>query len=150
MVDSSRDEFSYLIRVQPDEIDELGHVNNTVYLRYAEDIARAHSDALGLSLNVYKALGVVPVVRRHTITYHQSAVLGDGIRVSTCVEAFKGARAGRTTRLERPGGVLLAEVETEWVWIRVDNGRPTRVPQKVLETFGLNNDAHVGAEMKVS
>lgn len=147
---SSRERFSYTIRVQSVEIDELGHVNNTVYLRYAEDVARAHSDALGLSLNVYKALGVVPVVRRHTITYHQSAVLGDSIRVSTCVEAFKGARAGRTTRLERLNGPLLAEVETEWVWIRVDNGRPTRVPQKVLDTFGLGNDARMGAEMKVS
>ena len=142
MVDSSNT-FSHLIRVQPGEIDELGHVNNTVYLRYAEDVARAHSDALGLSMNVYKALGVVPVVRRHTITYFQSAVLGDGVVVSTCVEAFKGARTGRTTRLVRSDGVLLAEVETEWVWIRVDNGRPTRVPRKVLETFGLDNQAHV-------
>ena len=138
--------FSYVIRVQPSEIDELGHVNNTVYLRYAEDVARTHSDALGLSLNVYKALGVVPVVRRHTITYFQSAVLGDGVVVSTCVEAFKGARAGRKTRLERTDGVLLAEIETEWVWIRVDSGRPTRVPQKVLETFGLSNEARAGAE----
>ena len=37
--------YSHLIRVQLDEIDELGHVNNTVYLRYAEDVARAHADA---------------------------------------------------------------------------------------------------------
>ncbi len=139
MVDSNT--FSYLIRVQPGEIDELGHVNNTVYLRYAEDVARAHSDALGLSMNVYKELGVVPVVRRHTITYFQSAVLGDGVVVSTCVEAFRGARTGRTTRLVRSDAVLLAEVETEWVWIRVDNGRPTRVPHKVLETFGLDKEA---------
>ena len=142
MVDSNT--FSYLIRVQPGEIDELGHVNNTVYLRYAEDVARAHSDALGLSLNVYKELGVVPVVRRHTITYFQSAVLGDGVVVSTCVEAFRGARAGRTTRLTRSDGTLLAEVETEWVWVRVDSGRPTRVPQKVLETFGLSGEARPG------
>ena len=134
---TDRTRYSYLIRVQHGEIDELGHVNNTVYLRYAEDIARAHSDALGLSLSAYKALGIVPVVRRHTITYHQSAVLGDGVWVSTCVEAFRGARAGRTTRLERQDGALLAEIETEWVWIRVDSGRPTRVPQKVLETFDL-------------
>ena len=144
----NRATYSYLIRVRADEIDELGHVNNTVYLRYAEDVARAHSDALGLSLSVYKSLGVVPVVRRHTITYFQSAVLGDGIRVSTRVEAFRGARAGRTTRLECEDGPLLAEVETEWVWIRVDSGRPTRVPNKVLETFGLANEAQAGTQIK--
>jgi len=143
-----RQRYAYTIRVQPGEIDELGHVNNTVYLRYAEDVARAHSDALGLTLKVYKELGVVPVVRRHTITYFQSAVLGDEVTVSTCVEAFKGARAGRTTKLGRQGGVLLAEVETEWVWITVERGRPTRVPPKVLEAFGLANEAHTGAQIK--
>ena len=143
-----RTRYAYTIRVQPDEIDELGHVNNTVYLRYAEDVARAHSDALGLSLSVYKLLGVVPVVRRHTITYFQSAVLGDEVTVSTHVEAFKGARAGRTTRLERQGGVLLAEVETEWVWITVERGRPTRVPHKVLEAFGLANEVHKTGKIK--
>ncbi len=140
--------YAYTIRVQPDEIDELGHVNNTVYLRYAEDVARTHSDALGLTLKVYKELGVVPVVRRHTITYFQSAVLGDEVTVSTCVEAFKGARAGRTTKLERQGEILLAEVETEWVWITVDRGRPTRVPHKVLEAFGLANEAYTGGKIR--
>ena len=145
---NDRQRYAYTIRVQQGEIDELGHVNNTVYLRYAEDVARAHSDALGLTLKVYKELGVVPVVRRHTITYFQSAVLGDEVTVSTCVEAFKGARAGRTTKLERQDGVKLAEVETEWVWITVDRGRPTRVPQKVLEAFGLSNEAHAGTQIK--
>ena len=142
-MDSTRDTFSHTVRVQSDEIDELAHVNNTVYLRYAEDIARAHSDALGLTLTSYKALGVVPVVRQHTIRYFQSAVLGDSIRVTTHVEAFKGARAGRTTRLERADGVLLAEVTTEWVWIKVASGRPTRVPTKVLEVFGLVSETQV-------
>ncbi len=143
-----RQRYAYTIRVQPDEIDELGHVNNTVYLRYAEDVARAHSDALGLTLKVYKELGVVPVVRRHTITYFQSAVLGDEVRVSTCVEAFKGARAGRTTELARQDGVRLAEIETEWVWITVERGRPTRVPQKVLEAFDLTNEAHTETQIR--
>lgn len=137
----SRDTFSYTIRVQADEIDELGHVNNTFYLRYAEDVARAHSDALGLTLTGYQTLGVVPVVRRHTITYYQSAVLGDSLRVTTHVEAFRGARAGRTTRLERVDGLLLAEVVTEWVWITATTGRPTRVPSKVLDAFGLREAA---------
>lgn len=140
-MDSSRRTFSYTLRVQLDEIDELGHVNNTVYLRYAEDVARAHSDALGLTLTGYKVLGVVPVVRRHTIHYHQSAVLGDTLRVTTEVEAFRGARAGRKTQIVREGGVLLAVVETEWVWIRADNGRPTRAPQKVLEAFDVGAEA---------
>lgn len=139
-----RTRYSHLTEVRADEIDELGHVNNTVYLRYAEEVARAHSDALGLSLDAYKNLGVVPVVRRHLITYHRSAVLGDRIRVSTQVEAFRGARAGRKTRIELGHGPLLAEVETEWVWVRADNGRPTRVPGEILGAFGLTPEPRGG------
>jgi len=39
--------------------------------------------------------------------------------------------------------VLLAEVTTEWVWIKVASGRPTRVPTKVLEVFGLVSETQV-------
>ena len=140
MVDGDKGRYSLTVTVQENEIDELGHVNNTHYLRYAEEIARAHSEARGLSLTAFKTLGVVPVVRRHTITYFESAVLGDVITVQTRVEAFLGARAGRTTRLLRHDEVLLAEVVTEWVWINAGSGRPTRAPKTVLEAFGISKE----------
>ncbi len=93
-----------------------------------------------MSLTAFKACGVVPVVQRHLISYHQSAVLGDVLRVATQVTAFKGARAGRHTeicRLEPDAHVLLAEVETAWVWLSATRNRPTRAPKGVLEAFGV-------------
>lgn len=145
MILDLRSTFSYTVPVENQDIDELGHVNNTVYLRYAEEIARAHSEARGMSLAAFKACGVVPVVQRHLITYHQSAVFGDSLRVSTQVTAFKGARAGRHTEIYRLGSgpqqeVLLAEVETDWVWLSAERNRPTRAPKAVLEAFGVAGD----------
>ncbi|ADI15612.1 acyl-CoA thioesterase [Truepera radiovictrix] len=134
-----KNRFAHTVSVAPADIDELGHVNNTVYLRYAEEVARAHSERQGLSLAAYQALGVVPVVRQHRITYFQSAVLGDALSVETRVQAFSGARAGRHTRIYRERDrALLAEVETDWVWVSAARGRPTRAPAAILEAFGVS------------
>jgi acyl-CoA thioester hydrolase len=139
MESTAKSRFAHTVSVAPEDIDELGHVNNTVYLRYAEEVARAHSERQGLSLAAYQALGVVPVVRQHRITYHRSAVLGDALSVETQVQAFAGARAGRHTRIYRARDrVLLAEVATDWVWVSAARGRPTRAPAAVLEAFGVS------------
>ncbi|MFN9213637.1 MAG: acyl-CoA thioesterase, partial [Gemmatimonadota bacterium] len=34
--------FSLAVAVQPADIDDLGHVNNVVYLRWVQDVAIAH------------------------------------------------------------------------------------------------------------
>ena len=42
--------FTRTRRVVPEEIDEYSHVNNTIYLKWLDGIAWAHSSALGLPL----------------------------------------------------------------------------------------------------
>jgi hypothetical protein len=44
----------------------------------------------------------------------------------------------RTTVVRETDGILLAEIQTEWVWIRLADGRPARVPKPMLEYFSLH------------
>lgn len=133
-----RDRHILRIRVVPEDIDELEHVNNTVYLRYIEQAVKAHAERVGMGFAVLKGLGVIPVVRRHVITYHRSALLGEELKVSTRITAFSGFRATRHNEVRRAGDqALLVEVETDWVWLDAERGRPKNVPQAVLEAFGL-------------
>jgi acyl-CoA thioester hydrolase len=126
------------IVVRPEDIDELEHVNNTVYLRYIEDIAVAHAARVGMSFPVLKAIGVIPVVHKHVIKYHRSALLGDELEVSTQITAFKGFRASRHNEVRRVSdGVLLVECDTDWIWIDAARGRPKAVPQEIQEAFGV-------------
>ena len=46
--------FEQTISVLPEHCDGLGHVNNVQYLHWAEDLAWAHSSALGLGLTSYQ------------------------------------------------------------------------------------------------
>ncbi len=57
--------YEHTFLVSPDDIDQLGHVNNVVYLRYAQDVAVAHWHA---SVSREHRESLVWVVRRASIT----------------------------------------------------------------------------------
>ena len=131
-----RSSFSHVIGVIQADVDELGHVNNAVYLRYMEDTARAHSLHIGMGLPVMQSHGVVPVVRKYNITYHRSALLNDSLEISTYTNA-SGVRAYRRFEIRFLDGRLAVEADSEWVWVDPVRMRPKNPPKPVLEAFGL-------------
>ena len=134
--------FTHVVRVSEHEIDELGHVNNTVYLQYMEGIARAHADSLGATLEVMRTLGTVPVARQTVITYHRPAFAGDELRVRTEIISSSGVRSTRVYEIRRAAtDELLAEGQTEWVWIDPQRGRPKAPPRELLTMFGWEEAA---------
>ena len=132
------------LHVQPGDLDDLHHVNNTVYLAWCEQVAREHALRLGLGTEALSALGAVPVARQHIITYHRPALLGDRVRVRTALPLHAGVRSVRAYALDRvnpgdpEGGVRLAECQTEWVWVDPQSGRPKRAPAPVSAAFGFD------------
>lgn len=118
------------------EVDENGHVNNAVYLQWAENLTAEHAEAAGFGRAWSLERGGAWVVRRHEITYHQPAVRGDEIEATVRVLALGGVRGVRRTSFVRLGDdVAIAEVESEWVWVRVSDGRPMRVPRELLDRY---------------
>src|SRR5690606_20552636 len=75
--------FTQRFPVDAADIDELGHVNNIVYLRYAQDIAIAHWRARASAEMV---AGFVWVVMRHEVDYRAQLQLGDEVEVRTWVD----------------------------------------------------------------
>jgi acyl-CoA thioester hydrolase len=69
----------FLLRVAPEapDIDGLNHTNNAVYLRWCEKAAWAHSEALGLALDDYRALDRAMAIRRGVYDYLLPTVLGE-------------------------------------------------------------------------
>jgi acyl-CoA thioester hydrolase len=122
-------------RVRSYELDSNGHVNNSVYLAYAEEVATLHAEALGFGRQWAEAQGGAWVVSKHTITYHRPAAYADELELTTSVVSMRGARAVRHTTIRRAEGQPLAEVTTDWVWIRAGDGRPLRLPADLLRAF---------------
>lgn len=123
-------------RVRTYELDENGHVNNAVYLQWAESITADHAEVAGFGRAWSVERGGAWLVRRHEVTYHQPALRADEVEGTVRVVALGGVRGLRHTTFVRPGdGVLLAEVRSEWVWVRIGDGRPARVPAELMNRY---------------
>jgi acyl-CoA thioester hydrolase len=130
--------FQHTRTVREEDLDELEHVNNAVYLTYIETVAREHALREGLGLGDFKAHGVIPIVRSHAITYYKPAQRGDTLLVSTEIKEVSGAKAIRHNEVRHAvSKELLASAITEWVWLDSETMRPKRVPKAIREAFGF-------------
>ena len=126
--------FSMSWPVRGYELDSNGHVNNAVYLSWVEEIATAHAEAAGYGRAWSLEKGGGWVIRRSEITYHRPAVYGDLVEIAVVVELVRGARGVRRTSMRRGGdGTLFAEAVTEWVWVRLRDGRAVAAPRELVE-----------------
>ena len=126
-------EFTMRWPVRGYELDSRGHVNNAVYLSWAEEVATAHAEAAGYGRAWSADRGGGWIIRRTEITYHLPAMYGDEIEITVKVELVRGARGVRRTTIRRASdGELFAELLTEWVWVRLSDGRPTQVPAELV------------------
>ncbi len=121
--------------VLPEDIDEQQHVNNTVYLRWVQEVATAHWKSLA-SAEAQRAIGWI--VLRHEIDYKIPAGLSDEIILRTWVGEASRLKFERFTEVVRKiDNALLAQARTVWVPVDVRTGKPTRVPAEVREKFSV-------------
>ncbi|GGE49276.1 4-hydroxybenzoyl-CoA thioesterase [Halopseudomonas oceani] len=129
--------FTQPITVMSDDIDELGHANNAVYVRWLERCAWRHSNALGLGLEEYRELDRAMAVVRHEIDYLASAYEGDELEMATWIISWDGKlRMTRHFQLCRKrDGLTLLRARTTFVCIELSTGRPKRMPEAFIEGY---------------
>ncbi|QGZ95844.1 acyl-CoA thioesterase [Terricaulis silvestris] len=116
------------------DIDELGHVNNIVYLRWAQDIATAHWRARAGAELVDR---YVWVVLRHEADYRAALTLGDDVEVRTHVDdAPQGATWGRFVDIYKGGSEKPAvQIKSNWAMLDAKTRRVNRVPPVLVARF---------------
>ena len=119
--------FNLAIDVRPEDIDELGHVNNVVYLGWVQLVAATHWNTLSnpeiRSKNIWVAL-------RHEIDYVSPAFLGDEIRGYTWVSTLEGAKSIRHVEFYL-GEKCLAKAKTNWCLLDAGTLKPKRIGQDI-------------------
>ena len=126
-----------MVPVLPADIDQQNHVNNTVYLRWIQDVATAHWKSLA-NTKVQAAIGWV--VLRHEIDYRSPTSLGDEILLRTWVGKASRLKFERFTEIHRKTGnkQLLAQARTLWVPVDVRTGKPMRVSAELRAQFSIS------------
>jgi acyl-CoA thioester hydrolase len=125
--------FELEITARPADIDELGHVNNAAWVRWIQDMATAHWNAVADPGHVD---AYVWVVIRHEIDYLRSVGPGETVTGRTWVgEAPRGARFDRHVEFVGADGKARVRAKTTWAILDKASGRPLRVPKEVAEPF---------------
>lgn len=125
--------FALSITARPDDIDELGHVNNAVWVRWIQDMATAHWNAIAPQEAIDRYIWVVT---RHEIDYRGNVGAGETVTGRTWIsEPPKGARFWRNVSFTGPDDKIKVFAKTNWAIIDQARGRAVRVPSDLADLF---------------
>ena len=134
--------FKYELVITDEVIDGNGHVNNVAYVQWMQDAAVAHSRAC-IGSSTVRSMGSTWVARSHHIEYLSPAFAGDRVEVRTWLAGFRRVRCLRRYEFRRtPEDQLLARGETDWVFVNVESGRPSSIPEEIRSAFLILPDEH--------
>lgn len=125
--------FHLTFTAQEEDIDEMGHVNNAVWVVWLQDASVAHWywAARPEHRNSYAA-----IVLQHEINYRGNVALGAEVRASTWIQGPpRGARYDRRVDFHDQEGRLLVTATTQWGLIARETGRLTRATPEIAAPF---------------
>ena len=127
------DRFDHPIAVQAEDIDDNGHVNNVVYVRWIQEAAVAHWFAV---VDAERARAISWAVVRHEIDYKRPALAGDSLWARTWVGQITAATCERFCEiLRRDDQVVLARSRTVWCLFDPVTARPRRIDPSIRDFF---------------
>ena len=123
--------FRHTIAIDPADIDHMGHVNNSVYLKWVQDAVvdywQSVAPADAVATHLWVAL-------KHEISYLKPTFLTDNVVAEVIAEKVEGARAYFTTVVKR-GQDVLSEVKSTWCCLDSASLRPVRLARDVISRF---------------
>ena len=118
---------------EPVHIDELGHVNNSVWVQWIQDMATAHWES---AARPEDRAAFYWVVVRHEIDYRGNIGLGQSVTGTTWIEGpAQGATSLRRVEFADALNKRLVSAATTWAMLDRASGRLARVRPAVLAAF---------------
>jgi acyl-CoA thioester hydrolase len=126
-------QFRRTYRASSADIDELGHVNNAVWLIWVQDIATAHWNAVA---SPEHRDAFVWVVTRHEIDYRGNIRAGEAVEARTWIPGRpRGARFDRCVAFADPAGRDLVTARSTWAMLDRASRRPVRIQSEHAAPF---------------
>ena len=123
--------YRYAIGIEPADIDHMGHVNNSVYLKWVQEAVVQYWEKVAPPDAVARHLWVA---LKHEISYRRPAFLEDIVVADVIAERVQGARALCTTVIKR-GEEVVAEINSTWCCLDAASRRPARLAKDIVGRF---------------
>jgi acyl-CoA thioester hydrolase len=123
--------YRHAIGIEPADIDHMGHVNNSVYLKWVQEAVVRYWEKVAPTEAVAKHLWVA---LKHEIEFRRPTFLEDNVVADVIAEQVQGAKAFFTTVIRR-GEDVLAEVRSTWCCLDAVSKRPARLAKDITSRF---------------
>lgn len=129
------------ITAGPGDIDELGHVNNGVWVRWIQELAVEHWQERADAAHVDAYFWVVV---RHEIDYLGNVGPGATVTARTWVDPDgpRGAKFDRHVEFVGDDGRVKVRARSTWAILDRASGRLLRVPREVAARFLNGEEQH--------
>ncbi len=119
--------------VTTEDLDDLNHVNNVIYVQWLQDIAKEHWEVRATE---ELKNDFIWVVIRHEIDYKKQAFLGDEILIETYVGETTFVTSERYVNIKnaKTGEVLVA-AKSMWCLLDAKTKRPTKITEELRTVF---------------
>ncbi len=139
MSEQPRGKFARTFTAEPQHIDELGHVNNSVWVQWIQDLATAHWEAAADPAHVEAFFWVVI---RHEIDYRGNIASGETCEGTTWIpDPPKGAKSDRLVEFRDASGKVIVAARTTWAMLERANQRLARVRPEVIAPFQISENS---------
>lgn len=136
--------FQVRVTVRGYELDTQGHLNQAVYLQYAEHARWECLRAAGITQDTLLSTGVGPVALETTIRYLRELRGGDEVDVSCAFEYSEGKTFRMIQHVTKTDGTRAAEITAIGGFLNLSTRRLISDPTGHLKSLATNPELLFG------
>lgn len=121
------------VKVRYAETDQMGVVHHGNYAQYLELARIAWLEELGISYKSMEKNGIMLPVHEMKISYHRPAYFDDLLKVEVIMDKTPRSTIEFDYKIYNEKNELLTTASTRLVFVNMENNRPTRCPQYILD-----------------
>lgn len=132
-MEQTNSKFSSIIKVEPQHLDNVNHVNNVIYVQWMQDIASQHWEAFAPDKLKQEILWMI---KRHEIDYFNQAFLDDELLMTTWTGEFTNITWKRHYEIIRPSdNKKIISAASVWITLDRKTQRPRRIDDELINMF---------------
>lgn len=129
---------TYSLTVRGYELDSFGHVNNSVYLQYAETALWNFFKVNGL-LNIIFDAGLFPVILESNLRYLHELKLLDDVRIDSELSCSGGVVSFKHNIINKNTGLVSCRVTGKLVYVNREDRIICDIPDEVKKCLESDN-----------
>lgn len=130
--------YSFKSKIRYSEVDQQCFLTLDKLIDYFQDCSIFHSESLGLGVGNLAENRQCWMLTAWQIVIDRMPKLTEEVTISTWPYAFRGCNGYRNFQMTDEAGDYIARADSQWVFVDMNTGHPTRLTEEQLEGYKLD------------